>query len=199
MIRRTLIGTTLAALCAAALAATALAGAGRTAESIYRPFSTSGSVLMTVTATRSGSCWTSSETTPRRDAWRCLVSNLIYDPCFNSTAKPGIVLCPTAPWTNAGTEIRLTEALPLSQANHGSVSLSEPPWAIQLTDGRDCLFDGGATAAIGTRRLNYFCSGLGYLGLWGYPDRRVQPWTIYAAPESAKHLRTALSIRHAWM
>ncbi len=213
MSRRSLIGIVIVAFAGMALASSAVAGAGRagtkssvtstragsTVAAVYGPFSASGRVLMSVKSTKSGYCWTSSETTPRRDAWRCLIGNNIYDPCFSSAAKTGVVLCPTAPWSNAGIEIKLTTKLPTSAANHGGLSLSNPPWALQLTGGHDCLFSGGATAAIGGRRLNYFCSGLSSAGLWGYPDRNVEPWTIYEAPASAKRLTTTVTIRRAWM
>jgi hypothetical protein len=220
MSRRSLIGIVIVAVAGMALASSAVAGAGRagtkssragtnssatstragsTVAAVYRPFSASGRVLMSVKSTKSGYCWTSSETTPRRDAWRCLIGNFIYDPCFSSSAKMGVVLCPTAPWSNAGIDIRLTTGLPTSAANHGGLSLSNPPWALQLTGGRDCVFSGGATAAIGGRRLNYFCGGLSSAGLWGYPDRRVEPWTICEAPASAKRLTTTVTIRRAWM
>lgn len=189
------------ALACTALTPSALAGAGagNTGASVYLPFSASGSIAMTVTSAKSGYCWTSSETTPRRDAWRCFIGNSIYDPCFSSTLSTGIVLCPTAPWSNRGTEIKLTKKLPTSQANHGALSLGNQPWALQLTSGHDCLFAGGATATIGSRRLNYFCSGLGPVGLWGYPNRKAQPWTIYEAPGSATKLRTTVAIKRAWM
>jgi len=29
-----------------------------------------------------GECWTTSLILPREDAWRCMIENSIYDPCF---------------------------------------------------------------------------------------------------------------------
>ncbi len=188
------------ALTATALTPTAFAGNGHTVATVYMPFSPSGAVVMSVKSAKSGYCWTSSETTPRRDAWRCFIGNDIYDPCFSSTVNTRVVLCPTAPWSNSGTEIKLTKGLPLSEANHGAPSLNNQPWALQLTSGHDCLLAGGATAVIGSRRLNYFCSGLGFtIGLWGDPNRKTQPWTIYEASSTATKLTSTVTIAHAWL
>jgi hypothetical protein len=174
------------------------ASGGQTKATVYEPFSASGAVEMSG-PTRSGYCWTSSETTPRRDAWRCAIKNLIYDPCFSSAKASGLVLCPTAPWNNSGIEINLTKPLPVSLGNRGALSIHNQPWALQLFTGRRCLFSGGASNELGGRRLNYFCTGAGKTGLWGYPDRKVQPWTIYIAPYTAKTLSTRATIRRAWM
>ncbi len=154
---------------------------------------------MTIKAKKSGYCWTSSGTTVRRDAWRCFVGNLIYDPCFSSSAAKSIVLCPTAPWNNAGIEIKLTKSLPTSQANRGPISLSDQPWALHTDTGRNCVFNSGTGSVIRGVRSNYYCSGAGAPYLWGYPDRHVEPWTIYTAPADATHLTTTVSIRQAWM
>ncbi len=205
MSRRSLITLVAVALAGLALASAAIAGARRpltgapTVATVYRPFSSSGSVLMSITATKSGNCFVSSGTTGRSDAWRCIFGNFILDPCFSSTAATAFVLCPTAPWTNRGIKITLKSKLPLAHANHGPISLAEQPWALQLTNGTGYLFAGGASSVVGGLRLNYFTSGSSSVGLWGYPDRHVQPWTIYQAPASAKHLTTKVAIRHAWM
>lgn len=187
-----------AAVLAGGAVPTAAVAGSRTKAAVYEPFSPSGAVLMSG-PTRSGYCWTGSETTPRRDAWRCTIKNVIYDPCFSSPKASGIVLCPTAPWNNAGVGIKLTKPLPGSMGNHGGASLRNEPWALQLFNGRSCVFSGGATNVIGGRRLNYFCTTGGKSGLWGYPDRKVEPWTIYSAPYTATKLSTRVSVRRAWM
>ncbi len=86
MSRRSLITLVAVALAGLALASAAIAGARRpltgahTVATVYRPFSSSGSVLMSITATRSGNCFAPSETTRRSDAWRCVFGNFILDP-----------------------------------------------------------------------------------------------------------------------
>ena len=128
-----------------------------------------------------------------------MTHNSILDPCFSSPRAASFVLCPTAPWRNRGVELRLTGPLPRSMANHGALSLGNQPWALELLDGRRCLFSGGATSEVEGKRLNYFCATGGSSGLWGYPARGGEPWTILSAPPSATHLSERLPIRRAWM
>jgi hypothetical protein len=125
--------------------------------------------------------------------------NLLFDPCFSSPRAAGLVLCATAPWRNAGVKLRLTAALPRAMANHGAPSLRNQPWALELLNGRRCLFTGGATASVEGKRLNYFCTAGASNGLWGFPDRRGEPWSILSAPAAATHLRKHEPIRRAWM
>ncbi|MCW2685361.1 MAG: afsK7, partial [Mycobacterium sp.] len=147
----------------------------------------------------SGHCWTSSETTPRHDAWRCMTGNYIYDPCFSSPRTATLVLCPVEPWRNRGVKMRLTRALPGAMANHGSLTVRNQPWALELYDGRKCVLAGGASSILEGRRLNYFCQHGGSTGLWGFPDRGTQPWTIYSAPYTATLLSEHVPVRDAWM
>lgn len=195
--RRALI--ILLALAAAAAAVPSAAWARRTTRAVvYRPFSPSGALRMRG-PTRSGYCWTSSLTTARRDAWRCMAHNEISDPCFSSKRNRRFVACATAPWRNRGIRLRLTRRLPRSMANHGRVSRHQRPWALQLYNGRRCLFSSGASSIVDGRRLNYFCTGGGKMGLWGLPSRRTEPWTIFRAPYTARHLSRRAAIRRAWM
>lgn len=181
-----------------ALAPSALAGAQTTGATVYRPFTSSGASRLTG-PTKKGHCWTSSETTVRHDAWRCASGNYIFDPCFSSTQATGFVLCPLAPWRNTGIKLRVTRPLPTSLANHGGLSLRNQPWALELYDGRTCTLAGGASSVVSGRRLNYFCTTGGSTGLWGFPNRKTEPWTIYIAPYSATHLSDLATIRIAWM
>ncbi len=174
------------------------ASAAPTRATIYRAFAPGGSSRLHASS-RPGYCWTGSSTAARRDAWRCMTGNLIRDPCFSSSRRPGIVLCPNGPWLGTGVRIRLTKALPRRYANRGAPSLRSEPWAIELSDRRRCLLSSGATAVLEGRRLNYFCAGPGSEGLWGLPDRHTEPWTILTAPFQAVRLGARLPIRHAWM
>jgi hypothetical protein len=179
-------------------ASTAAAGTGATTATVYRPFTASGAGRLSG-PTKSGYCWTSSETSGRHDAWRCLSRNEIYDPCFSSARVKTFVLCPLAPWRNSGIKLRLTRPLPIALANHGALSLRNQPWALQLYDGRTCLLAGGASSLVDGIRLNYFCTNARSTGLWGFPDRATEPWTIYIAPYSATHLSERAPIKRAWM
>ena len=96
-------------------------------------------------------------------------------------------------------KLKLTKRLPECYADRGSPSLSHPPWNLQLTDGEHCGFASGATSVIDGERLNYFCSAGGRSGLWGFPDRHTEPWSILSGPFTAKRLHQHRYIRRAWM
>jgi hypothetical protein len=177
---------------------TASAGARATTATVYRPFTASGASRLSGPAKR-GYCWTASETTGRHDAWRCASGNYIYDPCFSTAVVKQFVLCPLAPWRNTGIKLLLTRPVPTALANHGALSLRNQPWALELYDGRTCLLSGGASSLVNGIRLNYFCTNGGSTGLWGFPNRRTEPWTIYIAPYSATRLSQRATIKRAWM
>jgi hypothetical protein len=168
-----------------------------TTATIFQAFTSSGSPTIH-TRSKSGYCFTGSLTANRADAWRCFVGNYIYDPCFSSTLAGGVVVCPNLQ-VNGGIEIHLTKRLPLGMANAGALSLREQPWNIELTSGRHCAFSGGASNVTQGKRLNYFCGSNFHDGLWGYPDRRAQPWTILIGPFTATSLSQRRGIRKVWM
>jgi hypothetical protein len=111
----------------------------------------------------------------------------------------GFILCPLAPWRNTGIKLLLTRPLPSALANHGGLSLRAQPWALELYNGRTCVLAGGASSLVDGIRLNYFCTNGGSTGLWGFPDRKTEPWTIYIARYSATHLAKRARIKRAWM
>ena len=198
-VRTRIAVSSLLALAAAASALTA-GGAGaatHTTATVYEAFSYHG-VIVPHVRVASGYCWTTSNVTRRDDAWRCFVGNVIYDPCFSSTFTTGVVVCPT-PWNDQGTEIHLTKPLPARTGADVIPSLSLAPWAIQTASGANCTFASGATSVIHGKRLNYFCGASAKYGLWGFPNRSGQPWTILSAPFTAKVLSGRVAIRHAWM
>lgn len=105
-------------------------------------------VAMKVRSTVRGHCWTNSIASRRSDAFRCMVGNEIYDPCFSIDAKK--VACPTDPVSNSGVRIVLTRPLP--EANAGG---THNPWMMQLANGAKC------SAGTGTVIPNYpyYCTG----------------------------------------
>lgn len=196
MRKRTALSLLLALSLAGALATAGAQATGHTAASVYSAFSYHGVVKPHVTSA-TGSCFTSSDVTRRNDAWRCTVGNTLYDPCFSSGLAFGVVVCPI-PWQNSGTEIHLTKPLPKS-ASKTIPSLSLQPWAVETSTGSFCMLSSGASRAIHGVRLNYFCGKGATLGLWGFPSRKTQPWTIFVAPLNAKALKHRVSLVRAWM
>lgn len=161
---------------------------------IFEAFSGSGRPTVFIASIIRGSCWTSSLAEHRDDAWRCMSGNYIFDPCFSSAKAQGVVLCIVAPWASTAVEIVLTKPLPKPYG--GRPSTAGLPWAIETATGLKCTMATGATTAIGNRRANYGCDANEWL--WGAPLRGSEPWTIYAAPVTAKHLSKLVKIAVAW-
>jgi hypothetical protein len=193
--RRLLAAAALTAAAALPAAAATAHTHARTASTVYAAFSYHGVVIPHVVSVQAGYCFESSLTTLRLDAWRCSVGNSTLDPCFSSEFANN-VLCPT-PWSDTAVEINLTKPLP-KPTNHAVPSLKLAPWAIETATGADCLLTSGAEPTASNHdRMNYVCSA--NLGLWGYPDRRTEPWTIFSAPPSTRTLTHRAAILHAWM
>jgi hypothetical protein len=85
---------------------------------------------------KSGYCWVSSIAEPfRTDAFRCMVGNLIYDPCF-STIQKGFVYCQTNTDSSTGFLIKLTKPLPSPEVP--KVVQNNWAWFLMLRDGTYC-------------------------------------------------------------
>ena len=126
-----------------------------------------------VGASGNGYCWTDSLATGAHDAYRCMQGNAIWDPCFAATAHSRTVACFRDPW-HPVTILHLTKPLP----HHGR-AISAPPWAIETTDGRRCVYLTGATAPMGGERINYGCTDHSFL--IGNPNTTRPMWTIRSA------------------
>lgn len=193
---RGLLALAVVGVCALAVLPAAAQASFRTKASIYYAFTSTGKVKFKARST-SGSCFSGSDAIARKDAWRCLSGNNLYDPCFSSPLDPGHVACPRASLTR-GVNIRLTKKLPRKFADHGAPSLKDQPWNIETGTYRHYVFASGASNVVDGKRANYFSAGT-KAALWGYPLRSHQPWTILWAPLNATSLHKHVRIRHAWM
>jgi hypothetical protein len=191
------IAFTIAALATLACSCTLAEAQTATSVTVYQAFTPHGSVRLH-TRSRSGDCPSGSEATTRRDAWRCFSGNLVLDPCFSSTHDRGIVVCPEAPWLKDAIKIHLTKPLERNFGNHSTPSQSLQPWALELSDGRRCLFADGATNVVEGQRLNYVCGSASQEALWGSPNRTSTTWTILSAPFQPSKLTESVTISHAW-
>jgi len=170
----------------------------RTKAGVFQAFAADGSPAIYISKTVQGYCYTGSLTIDRSDAWRCSSGNFLLDPCFSSAEAPGLVICPNID-PASGIEIRLTKPLPYSSANRAAPSVNDPPWAIETLSGRFYGLASGASSIVNGLRLNYFCGSGCTAGLWGYPNRKVKPWTILYGSISARTLTTKVGILRAWM
>jgi hypothetical protein len=124
------------------------------------------------TATLSGDCWVTSLAAPRLDAWRCIVINTIYDPCFSSPSYKDYVICDASPTGDMrGIKVTLTKALPTSTASPAD----HQPWTLRLSNGVVCAFLTGATSIIDNQRVNYGCTDGGFIP--GSPTQGTI-WTV---------------------
>jgi hypothetical protein len=84
---------------------------------------------------RQGYCWTESIAVTRVGAWRCMIGNIIADPCFSSAEFSDAVVCGANPATSdAGFLLRLTQPLPPTSG----VALPPPsPWMVELAIGQN--------------------------------------------------------------
>lgn len=146
-----------------------------TSRVIYEPWTLSGALSrnIRIVSTRSGSCWRESLAAPRLNAYRCIVKNLIFDPCFgNPFGSTSRVVC-AYPSASSVTVIRLTKQLPFFAA---PAPLSYP-WLLVLANGESCYFETGGTADAAGLRLNYGCPNNAYL--YGPIDHSGRTWTIF--------------------
>jgi heat shock protein HslJ len=107
---------------------------------------------------REGSCFTSAVGLGREDAYRCMVGNEIYDPCFVVNDVPTVV-CGANPTTgDIGFVLALTEPLPAPET--GTVA---KPWLIELPDGQVCGLMTGTVPGVEDRIAPYGCPDGSYL------------------------------------
>jgi hypothetical protein len=180
-------------LIAAGVLSASAAAAVQTKAVVYQAFTASGTPAIHVTRTAKGSCFSGSSEANRNNAWRCIIGNFIYDPCFSSSAAPGIVLCPNHAWSRSGTEIKLKKALPTQFANKTKPSTKGTPWAMQTTSGLKCVLQGMGPFLNKNVFADYACSGGTWL--WNQPKRKQQPWTIRAGAMTPTQ---TLQIKKAW-
>lgn len=140
-------GTWTTALRAAAPAPSAIATLPPTKVIVFHPAGTHGAVV-------AGACaMGESAALDRTDAWRCMVGNEIYDPCFSAAPHATTVICAATPTTPIGIKVQLAGPLPTHRPAHDTQA-----WILLLGDGTTCSFDTGGTFGINGQRANYGCS-----------------------------------------
>ncbi len=109
-----------------------------------------------------GHCWTSSNILPRRFAWRCMIGNNIYDPCFSPTATANWVACGVDPLNDGtGAAIRVTLTEPLQPDYY----YDDTPvaWYVQLNDGTMCYPAGRDSWDTDWGPITYICAGSSFI------------------------------------
>ena len=146
-----------------------------------------------VTATVAGKCWESSLADPGAgDAWRCMVGNVIEDPCFSASAQAATVACLGTPWDSQVTVIQLTAPLPAPSSP--SPALGHPaPWGMQLADGEHCTLLTGTLPQGSGLTMAYACTN----GLASIPTMTTQPWSVTTI-STATGAQSQQTISVAW-
>jgi hypothetical protein len=193
---RAFVGAAAALGCALVVATPAVAQQA-TRRLVYSPFTASGGVdpVRRVTPGFGGECNTASFIV-RGDVYRCFHSHLIRDPCYfdelgSEQLGRDVVLCVTSPWTRNAVRLRAD-----TLDGTGPLRAGSPPWALELVNGRRCVFAGGATNVVGGRRLNYGCDSNRFL--FGVPDTsRAVRWIRMADDFNGVGMHK-VAIRVAW-
>lgn len=119
-----------------------------------------------------GVCLTHSLASPgRKNAWRCIASNVILDPCFQDHDN---LACSTSPWSSKIALLEPRSALPPIASAANQLTASHP-WAIELANGQHCTFLTGASSVINRLRVNYTCGSYRY-HILGELDRSKSTW-----------------------
>ena len=167
-------------------------GAPSTKVVMYAPFGSGGlHPGYTVASKVHGACWTGSIASQRPDAWRCMVSNSIYDPCFSNAALSSVA-CPSDAFSKSVVLIVLDKPIPVKERNEGGAA---SPWAVLLSNGARCYMATGATGEVAGMRLNYECSSKGWV--LGNPDKSKRPWQVFYSARSDGTQYKRVSVRVA--
>jgi len=103
---------------------------------------------------KEGECFSSSVAHPfRHDAFRCLVENEIYDPCF-AIKNQGTVFCQLNPSIPEAFLIRLKKPLP--QASALEFTQDNWAWFVELRDGTRCSPFTGTRPFFGGDKIAYY-------------------------------------------
>lgn len=105
---------------------------------------------------RKGYCWSASNAIDRPGAWRCIVDNAIYDPCFSDPTLGSSVICGADPARGPrGFILDLIKPLPKPRGDY----LADPIlWMAKLADGSICELTTGTASWVNGKVLPYECS-----------------------------------------
>ncbi len=160
---------------------------------LYHPYNKAPyQVTPEINANLKGYCLEQSGADQRKDAWKCVANQTIYDPCFTiPNTNPQKLICPNSPWEAQATLLQVQGSL--DNSSHAELDMStSPPWALELLDGTRCLILTEKHTHQG-ETLSYYCNGNRYL--LGRLKRCYNFWQIYLRDGPNFHL---VKIKRAW-
>jgi hypothetical protein len=151
---------------------------------------------------KNGDCWTNSIASNRPTAYRCMVGNNIYDPCFQSSSST-VVVCDANPAKRQpGFALHVTKPLPAAQKPNGPIL----PFMVQLRDGSICTPETGTRALVGKTVVGYDCTASGqatdtYVGLGDKLNMKSPIWTaqriVYRSGSKGPQLVSSATVQIA--
>jgi hypothetical protein len=134
---------------------------------------------------------------------RCISPNgPIYDPCFPNLAANSCLFVASP---SATTVVRVllgapTPPRPLQPSVRPSSAPGESianPWALDLNDGAQCVFEHGAEDNVGGLRPNYRCSDGRFV--FGNPDESRSEWSVQLGASQDGPLTEQIGVTDAWL
>lgn len=160
---------------------------------LYRPYGEAvDQIVPVVKQTVTGQCTGPSQRVVRKDAWRCLASGRVFDPCFaQEDPRQLSVICPSSPWSADSVQIALSARL--NSEGHHELDMSRTfPWAIELVNGEYCQAVDPGTF-YDSMPIRYHCTMDN--DLVGYLQRCKAIWSML---ETTPHGVITVDLKKAW-
>jgi hypothetical protein len=127
-----------------------------------------------------------------QNAWRCLTTAGIYDPCFAPPGRTHVreLLCGRDPWSDF---LLLSLSPPLPRSSTGFVPRPAFPWVLILSNGELCQVIQGTGELLDHLVLSYGCDD----GYATEPGTTAEPWTVTYLPAGSK-APVSLTVIAAW-
>jgi hypothetical protein len=134
---------------------------------------------------------------------RCISPNgPIYDPCFPNREGNSCLFVASPTATDAvrvllGPPTAPQQPQPSASPNSWPGYSAADPWALDLTDGTECVFEHGAEDDVGGLRPNYRCSDGRFV--FGNPDETISGWSVQLGASQSGPLTTKIGATDAWI
>jgi hypothetical protein len=126
----------------------------------------------------------------------------IYDPCFPNLEGSSCLFVASPAATDA-VRVLLGPPTPPAPPQPSVSPNSWPgdgianPWALELTDGTECVFSHGAEDNVGGLRPNYGCSDGRFV--FGNPDETRSGWMVQLGASQSGPLTAQIGVTDAWL
>jgi hypothetical protein len=137
---------------------------------------------------------------------RCISRNgPIYDPCFPNLEGSSCLFVASPAATDA-VRVLLGPPTPPAPPEPSEPSVSPNsvpgdgianPWALDLTDGTECVFSHGAEDNVSGLRPNYGCNDGRFV--FGNPDETRSGWMVQLGASQSGPLTAQIGVTNAWL